>query len=129
MAHMKTKIGEYAIIINSKNEFLMLQFNSPINTWHFPGGRIDEGEEATEGLIREIKEETNLEVQDLKPIYTKIFTDERKYGVFYMAKAKEPYKVEISDEHQNYKWFKKEDLNEIDFWQSFYKELVNKHIL
>ncbi len=124
MAHMKTKIGEYAIIFNSKCEFLMLQFNSPINSWHFAGGRLDEGEEAVEGLIREVKEETNLEIFDLKPVFTKIFTDEKKYGVFFVAKAKEPCTVKISGEHQNFKWFKKEDLDSIDFWQPFYKKLL-----
>ena len=128
MAHMKTKIGEYAIILNSKNEFLMLQFNEPVNTWHFAGGRLDEGEEAIEGLIREVKEEANLEIYDLKPIFTKIFTEEKKYGVFFVAKVKEPYEVKISDEHQNFKWFKKSDLESIDFWQPFYKKMLEDNL-
>ncbi len=128
MAHMKTKIGEYAIILNSKNEFLMLQFNEPVNTWHFAGGRLDEGEEAIEGLIREVKEEANLEIYDLKPIFTKIFTEEKKYGVFFVAKVKEPYEVKISDEHQNFKWFKKSDLDSIDFWQPFYKKMLEDNL-
>ncbi|MFT4343316.1 MAG: NUDIX hydrolase [Candidatus Woesearchaeota archaeon] len=81
MTHLTTKIGEYAIIVNSKGEFLMLQFNKPLTSWHFPGGRLDEGEEACEGLIREVKEETNLEIYDVQPVFTKIFTSERKYGV------------------------------------------------
>ena len=125
---MKTKIGEYAIILNSKNEFLMLQFNEPVNTWHFAGGRLDEGEEAIEGLIREVKEEANLEIYDLKPIFTKIFTEEKKYGVFFVAKVKEPYEVKISDEHQNFKWFKKSDLDSIDFWQPFYKKMLEDNL-
>jgi 8-oxo-dGTP diphosphatase len=128
MAHMKTKIGEYAIILNSKNEFLMLQFNEPVNTWHFAGGRLDEGEEAIQGLIREVKEEANLEIYDLKPIFTKIFTEEKKYGVFFIAKVKEPYQVKISDEHQNFRWFKKSDLNLIDFWQPFYKKMLEDNL-
>ena len=128
MTHMKTKIGEYAIITNSKNEFLMLQFNEPINSWHFPRGRLDEGEQAKEGLIREIKEETRLEIHDLKPIHTTIFTDEKKYGVFYLAKVKEPYEVIISKEHQSFKWYKKEDINKINFWQPFYKEMLNNNL-
>lgn len=125
---MKTKIGEYAIILNSKNEFLMLQFKEPINTWHFAGGRLDEGEEAIEGLMREVKEETNLEIYDLKPIFTKIFTEEKKYGVFFVAKVKEPYEVKISDEHQNFRWFKKSDLDSIDFWQPFYKKILENNL-
>lgn len=124
MPHMKTKIGEYAIIINSQNEFLMVQFPPPKTSWHFPGGRIDEGEEAIEGLIREVKEETNLEITDIKPVFTKIFTIERKYGVFFTAKAKEPYELKASSDHPNVKWFKKEDIETINFWQPFYKKLL-----
>ena len=129
MAHMKTKIGEYAIILNSKNEFLMLQFKKYHEfKWHFPGGRLDEGEEAMEGLIREVKEEAGLDIYDLKPVLTKIFTDERKYGVFFTAKVKEPYEVKISHEHQDFKWFKKTDLDSIDFWQPFYKNLIKEKV-
>lgn len=129
MAHMKTKIGEYAIILNSRNEFLMLQFKKSHDfKWHFPGGRLDEGEEALEGLIREVKEETNLEIHDLKPVLTKIFTDEKKYGVFFIAKVKEPYEVKISHEHQDFKWFKKSDLDSIGLWQSFYKKMLKDNL-
>lgn len=129
MAHMITKIGEYAIILNSKNEFLMLQYDEYHDfKWHFPGGRLDEGEEAMQGLIREVKEEVNLEIYDLKPVYTKIFTEERKYGVFFLAKVKEPYKVEISNEHQKFKWFKYEEIETIDFWQNFYKKILKNNL-
>jgi len=128
MAHLKTKIGEYALILNSKDEFLMLQFNPPSNRWHFPGGRLDEGDEAVEGLIREVKEETDLDIYDIKPIFTKIFTSERKYGIFFLAKVKEPYQIKISDEHQNFKWFKKTEIEQIDLWKSFYKKMLEDNL-
>lgn len=124
MGHFRTKIGEYAIIVNSKGEFLMLQFHPPFPKWHFPGGRLDDGEDATEALIREVKEETNLDIYDLNPVFTKVFTSERKYGVFFIARAKEPYEVKISSEHQDYKWFGKKDIDSIDFYKSFYKKLL-----
>ncbi len=128
---MLTKIGEYAIIQNSKDEFLMLQFKEDHDfKWHFPGGRMDEGEESCEGLRREIKEETNLTVTELKPTYTKVVTSklERKYCVFFITKAKEPYTVKISDEHQDFKWFKKSELDKIDFWQPFYKKMLEENL-
>ena len=124
MTHIKRMIGEYAIIKNSKDEFLMLQF--PAGVWHFPGGRIEEGEEAFENLLSEVKEETSLEIYDIKPVYTKLFDD--KFGVFYTAKCKEPCEVKISHEHQAYKWYTKDDLDKIDFWQPFYKEMLEKYL-
>jgi 8-oxo-dGTP diphosphatase len=41
--------------------------------WALPGGRIDEGESAEECLVREMKEETDLVVEPVKP--TGIYSD------------------------------------------------------
>lgn len=130
MAHLITKVAEYAIILNSNNEFLMVQFGEHHNfKWHFPGGRLDENEESVKGLIREIKEETNVEVSNIKPIFTKYFhPEDPKYGVFFTAKVKEPYEIKISKEHQSFKWFKKSDLDSIDFWQPFYKKMLEDNL-
>lgn len=130
MAHLMTKVGEYAIILNSKNEFLMLQFGPDLQSrWHFPGGRLDEDEDSITGLKREIKEETNLEVTELRPVFTKAFDpDDPKYGVFFIAKVKEPYEVKITYEHKDFRWFKKSEIDRIGFWQPFYKEILEKNL-
>ncbi len=127
MEHLQIKVGEYAIILNSKNKFLLLQFwENHDNKWHFPGGRLNIGDESIKRLKREVKEETSLEMTDIKPFLTKIFDSKSpKYGVFFTAKVKEPYTVKISDEHQNFKWFSKSEISSIDFKQEFYKELLN----
>jgi len=126
MDHLKTKVAEYAIILNSENEFLLLQFlENHNNTWHFPGGRLNIGDQSIEALKREVKEETDLDIFDIKPFYTKVFDEKSpKYGVFFTAKAKMPYIVKISDEHQAYNWFSKNDLDSIDFKQPFYKDIL-----
>ncbi len=105
MKHLEIKVAEYAIILNSKNEFLMLQFWDNHNSkWHFPGGRLNIGDQSVEALKREVKEETSLEIFDVKPHFTKVFDAKSpKYGVFFAAKVVEPYEVKISDEHQNFK--------------------------
>ena len=124
MVHLKTKIGEYAIIFNSKNEFLMVQlFDPPV--WQFPGGRLETEDKSIEGLKREVKEETNLEIFDIKPVFTKIFSEENKYGVFFISKVIEPYNLKLSHEHQAYKWFNKNDIDKIDFWQPFFIDILN----
>ncbi len=125
--HLKTKIGEYALIVNSKQEVLMVQLHEPAQ-WHFPGGRLDEGEASIEGLLREIREEVGLTVTDIYPVYTTIFTDENKYGVFFVAQVVEPCNVKLSDEHQNYCWVSSQNIDQIDFWQPFYRELIEKHV-
>jgi len=125
-SHLQTKIGEYAIIFNSKKQFLLLQFGKNHNyTWHFPGGRLNHGEQSVEALYREVKEETNLEIHDVKAVFTKmLYGESPKYAVFFTAKVKEPYTVKISDEHQSYHWYSKKDLDSIDFKHDFYKDLL-----
>ena len=106
----------------------MLQFKSDNQIkWHCPGGRLDETEDSLEGLKREIKEETNLEASNFKPFFTKVFDrKDPKYGVFYICDKIEKPQVKISDEHNDFKLVKEEDLNEIDLWQPFYKELLKQ---
>ena len=40
------------------------------DTWHIPGGCVEAGEELTDALIREIKEETNLDISEFESIGT-----------------------------------------------------------
>lgn len=37
--------------------------------WDLPGGELELGEDANEGILREIKEETALPVEDLQPLH------------------------------------------------------------
>lgn len=46
-----------------KNNQLLLAYSNNKNAWYLPGGKIDEGETSKEALIREIKEELNVELE------------------------------------------------------------------
>lgn len=61
--------GAAIILINNKNEIL-LQSRADRNLWGLPGGCQELGETFEETIIREVKEETNLEIrkEDLKLI-------------------------------------------------------------
>ena len=81
---MKTKIFNYhrlaeeeindkvirvkAIMINSKNEVL---FAESYGTLQFPGGHVEEKEDLSSALRREVNEETGINLQDIpEPFYT-----------------------------------------------------------
>lgn len=49
-----------ALIINSKDEIL---FACADNTYFLIGGRVEEGESFDEGLVREVKEETGVDIK------------------------------------------------------------------
>ena len=55
-----------AIIFNDKNEFLIVQpVSYSKNDWNFSGGGIENGETEEEALLREIKEEVDIDALEL----------------------------------------------------------------
>ncbi|MBP1933193.1 NUDIX domain-containing protein [Ammoniphilus resinae] len=61
------KAGVAVIILNKKNEVL-LQKRSDVGLWGIPSGHIEIGETVSEAAIREVKEETNLDINIKKLI-------------------------------------------------------------
>lgn len=55
--------GASAIIVNEKNQIL-LQHRSDNDKWGLPGGCQELGERFEDTVIREVKEETNLDVKE-----------------------------------------------------------------
>jgi mutator protein MutT len=61
----KPVVGVGAIILNGDQILLEKRKNPPgKGKWSVPGGLVDLGETAEEAVIREVKEETGLEVYD-----------------------------------------------------------------
>lgn len=59
-------VGSVVIIRNEKGEILLQKRAFPLNTWSFPGGLSELGENPEATAAREVREETALEVKDLK---------------------------------------------------------------
>ena len=55
-----------AIIVNTRGEILMIRTHKWSHRWGIPGGKIKRGETAEEALRREIREETALEIDDIR---------------------------------------------------------------
>lgn len=129
--HLLTKVAEYAMIFNPEGKILILQFwDNHNNTWHFPGGRLEHGDESVEALKREVKEETGLDIVVEQPFFTKYFDENSpKYGVFFLARVDGSAEVTISDEHQAYRWIGEDEVDEVDevdWKQGFYGEMLKK---
>ena len=96
-------------IVTRDGRFLLLKRSatdeSNPNRWALPGGHCDDGETPIQGLIRELKEETDL---DTKPIYciklhSMPHTKGRTIHFYWVTKSKGD--VLLKDgEHSQYIW-------------------------
>ena len=99
-----------AFIVNDRNELLVIKRRSndvqKPGMWEIPGGRIAGGEDPFLGVKREIKEETNLEIDVKHPLNIKHFTREDGQTItmmIFLCKALSN-DIQLSEEHQDHKW-------------------------
>ena len=117
MSEQRKHIEVVAAIIKKDNTILATQrgYGDLKDGWEFPGGKIEPGEAHDEALIREIKEELDIEIE----IDTYIDTVEYDYPQFHLTMH--CYKCRILDgqlmlkEHEASKWVSQDELNEIDW--------------
>ncbi len=111
--------GDVAVTVPIRNgEILLLRRSietSSTGKWALPGGKIKQGEEASEAALRELKEETGLQgdITDKGESYV----DEGELGKWrlhpFLVKV-EASKVELNHEHSEYSWVKKHGVEEKD---------------
>lgn len=58
-------------VIRSEDLFLTVSRRNDLEDMGFPGGKIEEHESAIEGLIREVLEETGIQILSCRPIVIK----------------------------------------------------------
>src|SRR5690554_2387908 len=73
--------------------------------WDIPGGRLEQDENAKEGLIREVREETGLALKKIRPLTVWDYThrDTQVIGLSFLARAGEG-EVILSEEHTAFAW-------------------------
>lgn len=92
--------------------------------WELPGGGLEYGETPHEALIRELKEETGLEIKILKPVYTftAIRPQYQTVGIGFLCVPTNNH-VKISEEHTGYKFVSSNELlNYID--KKIYDDII-----
>lgn len=76
--------------------------------WHIPGGRVEKGESSEDTLIREFKEETNLEIVIEKKIAT-IFNKQTKTRVYWYLCHPVSFELKPGDDLAEVKFVDKKD--------------------
>lgn len=121
-------MAQKVVIFNNENKILFLRRSAMTKRaggWDFPGGAL-ENEEPNEGIKREAREEANIEITDLKPVgfatYDRKEPKMRTLMIGYMANLKSG-EVELSWEHDEYKWLAIDDAQKVDLPKDLMKFL------
>lgn len=111
------------IILQNKKILLLQRSNYTENYpgfWGCPGGRAEKGETAEQNVIREVKEECNLDFKPSKIFKSGIWQDRNYYR--FLGEWTGEIKIQ-EEEVLNYNWFKFNEAIKLDL--SFdYKEVI-----
>ncbi|MBU1202700.1 NUDIX domain-containing protein [Patescibacteria group bacterium] len=118
------------IIIKDEKILLIHRIKNDNEYYAFPGGTIEKNEKSEETAIREIKEETNLDIVLDKLLWE--YKDEHHYGYYFLAKTFEG-KIKLGwpetgrnnpNNQYNLEWIKLDNLDNI----LLYPEEIAKRI-
>lgn len=113
-------VGVKALIFNREGKALLFEVNTSkfkgdkIAHWDIPGGRIQEGQTASEALAREIEEEAGITESSEPEFYTSVISnieipisDTERVGLVlmvYKVQIADSIEIRLSDEHLKYEW-------------------------
>ncbi len=110
------RVSQKIIIRNAEGNILALKksFSDSTrpHTWDLPGGQVEEGEHLEASARREVREETGLEVVDMRFVHA----DARnaRDGLYWIvlfstARIQGAEDVILSDEHEAFEWLTREE--------------------
>lgn len=101
-------VGAFAIIFDHRKRVLLCH-RRDFDFWNLPGGRIEKGETPWDGVVREVKEETGLDIK-IKKLIGIYFKPHKNDLVFsFLCKIKSG-KIHATDEADKAIFFKYNDL-------------------
>lgn len=99
-----------ALIYNPEGKVLMLRTHKWSGLWGIPGGKPKFGESSEEALRREVKEETNLEIRDIRfvvvqdCIHSSEFYRDAHFVLLNYTCRTEGGEVILNDEAEEFRW-------------------------
>ena len=120
------------IIRNDAGEILILKRHPKSSTdpcmWELPGGKVERGEHFSDALVREIAEETSLDVKvgDFCEAVQNDYIHKRTVQVM-MYLEDISGEVKISDEHTEWMWADLEKLKKMELSSSLEKVLKKRN--
>lgn len=105
-----------SLVVNDKNQILLVLTAKWSHTYGIPGGKIEMGETAEQAAVREIREETGLDTHDLKLILVQdcihpqeFYNPKAHFILFNYVARCDSTAVILNDECQSYLWVDAEE--------------------
>lgn len=107
-----------AVIKDEKGKILITQRNlkkSQGGLWEFPGGKIEPNESREHAIVREIKEELDIDIEVKRYLSEKVFNyPEKDINLIALECKMLNGKIRLL-EHEDYKWVLKSELDNFKF--------------
>ena len=130
---MEIRIIAHALIYNKDGKCLFIRRSKQNDVlpeiWDIPGGTIEQDESVMNGLSREVAEEVNLKIENIKPLYF-LENDDKVKNVHFI---KIIFKADLVDsdirlnpeEHDNFVWADRSSVQElrlVDYLKNMHRE-------
>jgi len=130
-----------SILINEKNRILILKRSNKVGTyngcWSGIAGYIEEGETPIQTALKEIKEETNIDKDNVKLLkksdaieFTDLYKNKKYDWIVYpfLFKLIKKSKIKIDWEHTDYRWINPSDIYSFETVPRL-KEVISKLLM
>lgn len=132
MAETQFFVGVHGVIAN-RGRLLVLKRSNRANycpgTWDLPGGHLSLGESAEEGLLREIKEETSLDVAVDRLLGLHNMIDEPYMQALYACRLTVYRSLKLQpEEHLEARWVSPAEMEDLELIP-YLKQILKRGIL
>jgi phosphoglycolate phosphatase-like HAD superfamily hydrolase/ADP-ribose pyrophosphatase YjhB (NUDIX family) len=127
-----------ALVRDDAGRVLMIRTHKWSNRWGIPGGKIRRGESSIDALRRELREETALEIDDIRFVMVQDSIDSPEFMrpehfilLNYLARSCGG-EVRLNDEAEEFLWLHPSDAMKLDLNQPtriLLEECLNRHLL
>lgn len=113
--HFMGKVAQKALIEHEGKILVCKGVGDEV--WEFPGGRLHKDESPQEGVVREIREELQLPIHIVRPLYTCLSWHAKakvhNFFVAYLCSVEGVADIVSNDEVVEKKWISKEELKDL----------------